>query len=121
MLKGTRPLLLLCALPCGYAAAYDNGPQVLDCDTRFGPTEQSGRCMIVGSGMAQGISWVVFEARGMRFRYDSSAPDTLERLGPDDNAVQTLRVTNTYGPCRPGGADADVYALANGDRICLYW
>jgi hypothetical protein len=75
----------------------------------------------VGSGVNQGVAWVVFEIQGKRFSYMDSAEDQIELLDKNDKTLATYPVTNLYGPCRPGGEKADVYDFENGDRICLYW
>ncbi|MDR2208500.1 MAG: hypothetical protein LBE22_05960 [Azoarcus sp.] len=103
------------------AFAYDNGPQVLGCDYKLGTSEGTGKCLIVGSGMNQGISWIVFEVEGKKFRYDDSSADKIELLDKTDEAIATYSVSRSDAQCRPGGKSADVYAFANGDRVCLYW
>jgi len=103
------------------AMAFDNGPQVVGCDYRFGSAQRTDSCLIVGSGMGQGISWVVFEAGAKRFRYSSASPNKLALLDAASEEKAVFMITNTTGQCRPGGQDADIYAFANGDRVCLYW
>ncbi len=106
--------------PC-LAYGYDNGPQVVGCDYRLGAQAGSDSCLVVGSGMAQGISWVVFEVAGRRYRYSDAASEVLEQVDRAGEVLATYPVRNTSAPCRPGGGEADSYELANGDQICLYW
>lgn len=103
------------------AMAYDNGPQVIGCDYKFGKTEGTSKCLIVGSGMNQGISWLVFQVEKKRFRYDDSSPTKIERINKSGNVIATYKVENSSGQCRPGGRTADIYAFSNNDRVCLYW
>jgi hypothetical protein len=105
----------------GSAMAFDNGPQIVGCDYRFGKEQGTDSCLIVGSGMGQGISWVVFEVDGKRFRYSTATPKKLSLLDAAGEQKAVFMVTNTTGQCRPGGQDADIYTFANGDRVCLYW
>ncbi len=119
-----RTLLISLTLAIGInfsAKAYDNGPQVLGCDFKFGAREGTDKCLIIGSGMGQGISWVVFEVNKKRYRYDSSSPKQLELLDSANKKIKTHSITNATEQCRPGGREADVYSFDNGDRICLYW
>lgn len=106
---------------CVPASAYDNGPQVLACDYKFGKSEGTDKCLIHGSGTNQGITWVVFEVKNKRFRYVDSSPNSIELLNKSNNPTAKYAVTNTNTQCRPGGKDADVYTFRNGDRICIYW
>lgn len=120
------PRLVLCALlvlllGSPLAQAYDNGPQVVGCDFRLGKSEGVDRCLITGSGTNQGITWVVFELKGQRYRFEDSSPTVLELITPDGKTQSTRKIKNHPGPCRAGGRDADVYQFDNGDRICLYW
>jgi hypothetical protein len=105
----------------GSAFAYDNGPQTLGCDYKFGKTEGTEMCLIVGSGMNQGISWVVFEVQKKRFRYPGSSADSIELIDKSGKVLAKYQVRNSNGQCRPGGRNADIYDFKNGDRVCLYW
>ncbi|MEM9567278.1 MAG: hypothetical protein AAF974_03135 [Cyanobacteria bacterium P01_E01_bin.34] len=109
-----------CAVVPG-AIAYDNGPQSLACDYSFEKREGTDTCLIVGSGSNQGVTWVVFEVLDRRFRYRTSTPSIIEEI--DDQAVvlEEYSVSNSYGQCRPGGREADIYDFESGDRICIYW
>ncbi|MEM8637676.1 MAG: hypothetical protein AAGG51_02490 [Cyanobacteria bacterium P01_G01_bin.54] len=100
--------------------AFDNGSQTLPCDYTFNQQSGTDTCLILGSGMNQGILWVVFEVQNQRFRYYGDS-ETIELLNDDYEAIATYPVTNSFGQCTPGGPDADVYDFANGDRVCLYW
>ena len=100
---------------------YDNGPQILGCDYKLGKVEGTGQCLIVGSGMNQGISWVVFELKNKRFRYSSSSTNSIELINKSGKTLQNYAVNNSDGECRPGGKFADIYEFKNGDRVCLYW
>ncbi len=102
-------------------SAYDNGPQVLACDYRFGKSEGTGQCLIVGSGISTGVSWLVFEVKKKRFRYTSSSENEIELINKSGETLKTYAVSNTEGQCRPGGRSADIYDFKNGDRVCLYW
>jgi len=102
-------------------SANDNGPQVIACDYRFADDEGTSTCLIVGSGTNQGISWLVFDVKGKRFRYSDDAPRKMELLDSDNQFLKDYPVTNSYASCRPGGKDADIYTFANGDKVCLYW
>lgn len=101
--------------------AIDNGPQTIACDYKFGNQEGTTTCLIVGSGMNQGIGWSVFEVRGKRFRYSDDFPEKIELLDSENQFMRDYPVTNSYESCRPGGTDADIYSFANGDKVCLYW
>lgn len=113
------PIVLL--MLASAAQAYDNGPQVIGCDYRFGKKEGVDRCLIAGSGMNQGVSWVVFELQGQRYRYEDDAPDQLTLITGEGKTVATRKVRNHKASCRAGAREADVYQFENGDRICLYW
>lgn len=102
------------------STAYDNGSQTLACDYIFNRQVGTGTCLILGSGMNQGILWVVFEVQNQRFRYYGDA-EMIELLNENNEAIAAYPVTNFFGSCQPGGPDADVYDFANGDRVCLYW
>lgn len=117
----TAASALLLVLAHAPALAVDHGPRVLGCDHRFDGKEQTGACLILGSGMNQGISWVVFEVEGRRFRFEDSSPDVIELIDKAGNTLKRLKGKNSSGSCRPGGLDADIYAFASGDRVCLYW
>ena len=103
------------------AIAYDNGPQSLACDYSFEKREGTETCLILGSGTNQGTTWVVFEVAERRFRYYSSTPNTIEQLDEQAEVLAEYPVSNSYGQCRPGGREADIYDFANGDRVCIYW
>ena len=103
------------------AQAYDNGAQVIGCDFRLGKEEGTDRCLIVGSGMNQGIGWVVFEVQGRRFRFEDDAPDVIETVSKSGDTLARAQGRNQRMQCRPGGREADAYLFANGDRVCLYW
>lgn len=103
------------------AKALDNGPKAIGCDFKFGKNEGTEQCLIVGSGMNQGIEWVVFEVDRKRFRYESSSPKQIEYVNRANKRLKMYAVKNERQQCRPGGIDADVYVFENGDRICLYW
>lgn len=103
------------------AFAYDNGPQVLGCDYKLGKAEGTGKCLIAGSGINQGISWLVFEVKGKRYRYSDDSANNIELINKAGKVTATFSVHNSSGQCRPGGKDADIYAISNGDRVCLYW
>ena len=103
------------------AVAYDNGPRVVGCDYKIGKNEETDKCLILGSGTNQGISWIVFEVKGKRFRYQYSSPKIIELIGKSGKTLRRQSVRKLEEQCRPGGRDADVYAFSNGDRICLYW
>lgn len=105
----------------GPAFGYDNGPQAVGCDFKLGNAEGTDKCLIVGSGMNQGISWLVFEVKGKRFRYDDSSSDVIELIDKSGKTLSEYAVKNSERQCRPGGRSADIYAFANGDRVCLYW
>jgi hypothetical protein len=113
--------LVLASAPLSPALAYDNGPQTLGCDYKLGKVEGSGKCLIVGSGLNQGISWLVFELNGKRFRYTDSSPNSIEIVDKSGKAIAKKSITNSNGQCQPGGKSADIYAFADGDRVCLYW
>jgi hypothetical protein len=113
--------LALVAMGTGTALGYDNGPQSVGCDYRLGRNEGTAQCLILGSGMNQGVSWVVFEVQRQRFRYQSSSPRSIDAIDKSGNTIGRQRVSNTSGQCRPGGRSADIYAFDNGDRVCLYW
>jgi hypothetical protein len=108
-------------LASGTAIGYDNGPQIVGCDYKLGKAEGTDKCLIVGSGMNQGISWLVFEVKGKRFRYTDSSADSIELIDKSGKAIKNYSVRNSNEQCRPGGKAADVYAFSNGDRVCLYW
>lgn len=101
--------------------ALDSGPKSIGCDFRFGKNEGTAQCLIVGSGMNQGIEWIVFEVDQKRFKYESAAPDRIELVNRANNTIKTYSVRNNRDQCRPGGVEADVYLFKNGDRVCLYW
>lgn len=101
--------------------AFDNGPQIVGCDYKFGNDEGTDICLIIGSGLGQGISWTVFEVKKKRFRHYSSSPNKLELLNSTNKKIKTYSITNRTSHCRPGGKDADVYLFKNNDHICLYW
>lgn len=103
------------------ALAYDNGPRAIGCDYKLGKDEDTGTCLIVGSGTNQGISWVTFEVKKKRFRYADSSANTIELIDKLGKAIAKYSVNRSNGQCRPGGRDADIFAIGNGDRICLYW
>lgn len=113
--------LALTVMGLGSAFGYDNGAQTIGCDYKLGKTEGTAKCLVVGSGVNQGISWVVFEVEKKRFRYEDSSPDSIELVDKSGDTIAKHRVINSNGQCRPGGRSADVYAFDNGDRICLYW
>ena len=102
-------------------SAYDNGPQVLACDYRFGKSEGTGQCLIVGSGISTGVSWLVFEVKKKRFRYSSSSENEIELVNKSGETLKTYAVRNSEGQCRPGGRSAGIYEIKNGYRVCLYW
>lgn len=113
---------LTAALAFGFSAnALDSGPKVIGCDFKFGKSEGTEKCLIVGSGMNQGIEWVVFEINKKRFRYENSSPNQIELINRAGKRIKMHGVKNDRQQCRPGGVDADVYLFENGDRICLYW
>lgn len=101
--------------------AFDNGPQILACDYKLGDKQGTEMCLIEGSGVNQGISWVVFEISDKKFRYYSTSPNRIEHIDSSYNIVDEYPVTNIKKQCRPGGREADVYEFKNGDRICIYW
>jgi hypothetical protein len=101
------------------ALAYDDGPRTVGCDYRLGKSEGTAQCLIVGSGMNQGITWVVFEVRGRRFSH-TEGEDRIARVNKAGDTLATYPVTLSRGQCRPGGRAADIYAFGNGDRVCLY-
>lgn len=103
------------------AHGFDNGPQMVGCDYRLGKAAGTDKCLIVGSGMNQGISWLVFQVKGKRFRYTEAAPDSIELIDKSGKTLKRFPAGNSNEQCRPGGRPADVYAFANGDRVCLYW
>jgi hypothetical protein len=105
----------------GPASGYDNGPTMVGCDYKLGKSEGSDKCLIVGSGMNQGISWLVFEVKGKRFRYDDSSSDKIELINKSGKTIKNYAAHNSNEQCRPGGKSADVYTFSNGDRVCLYW
>ncbi len=105
----------------GNAHALDSGPKVIGCDFKFGASQGTDKCLILGSGIGQGESWNVFEVKKKRFRHFSSAPNKLTLLDSANNEVKAYTIQNTRGQCRPGGPEADIYQFNNGDRICLYW
>ncbi|MDD3591259.1 MAG: hypothetical protein PHO65_01295 [Sulfurovum sp.] len=113
--------IALFVMGLGSAFGYDNGPQTIGCDYKFGENEGTEICLVVGSGMHQGISWVVFKVESKRFRYKNSSPDSIELIDKAGNTIATHQVNHSYDQCRPGGRDADKYVFTNGDRICLYW
>ncbi len=114
-------MAIVCFAACSAASAYDNGPQKIGCDYKLGAAEGTGQCSVAGSGMNQGISWVVFELKGKRFRYTSSSADRIELIDKAGKTLSSHAVRNADGPCRPGGKAADIYDFSNGDRVCLYW
>ena len=103
------------------AIAYDNGPQSLACDYSFEKREGTDTCLIVGSGTNQGGTWVVFEVLDRRFRYSSATPEIIEVIDDQGIVLDEYPMSNSYGQCRPGGREADIYDFENGDRICIYW
>lgn len=105
----------------GTSWAYDNGAQVLDCDYRFGSATGSGRCRIVGSGMNQGVAWVVFEVQGRRFRYLDASEDQLEEVDRAGRTLRSFTIERSSGRCRQGRGSADIYDFERGDQVCLYW
>jgi len=107
-------------LASGVAWGYDNGPQVIGCDYKLGKAEGTGTCLIVGSGLNQGISWIVFEVNGMRWRY-TDAPSEIELVAKSGETAEKYAISHSNGQCRPGGKPADVYTFPNGARVCLYW
>jgi hypothetical protein len=113
--------LMAALLSAGTAWAYDNGPQVVGCDYKLGKAEGTDKCLIVGSGMNEGISWLVFEVKGKRFRYTDSSPNSIELISKSGKTVESYAISNSNGQCRPGGQSADIYAFSSGDRVCLYW
>ncbi|MGZ4969914.1 MAG: hypothetical protein ACXV8W_15355 [Methylobacter sp.] len=108
-------------LAFGTAFGYDNGAQIVGCDYKLGKTEGTDKCLIVGSGLNQGISWLVFEVKGKRFRYADSSSDSIELIDKSGKTIKNYSIHNSNEQCRPGGRSADVYAFSNGDRVCLYW
>ena len=114
-------LLILGVLSSSAAFSHDNGPQMVGCDYKLGATEGTDKCLIVGSGTNQGISWVVFEVKGKRFRYSDDSPSSIEKIDKSGKIVKNYSVRNLHEQCRPGARSTDVYAFSNGDRICLYW
>ncbi|KOR31557.1 hypothetical protein TI04_00055 [Achromatium sp. WMS2] len=101
--------------------AFDNGPQVLGCDLKFGKREFTDICLITGSGTNQGITWVAFRANGKDFVYSSSEPKVLRLVNANGDTMRKFVIKNRQEQCRPGGINVDVYRFQNGDRICLYW
>ena len=93
----------------------------MGCDYRFGKQEGVDKCLIHGNGMNQGISWVVFEVQGRRFRFEDSEPGIIENISSTGATIARLKGRNEQMQCRPGGKDADAYLFANGDRVCIYW
>lgn len=122
-MKRSTTGLLAAALAAAHALglAYDNGPQTLGCDHRFGGKSETGTCLVVGSGTNQGILWVVLEVKGKRYRFEDSEPDVIALIDKNGNVLKRLKGGRETTQCRAGGNDADTYAFANGDRICLYW
>ncbi|MBL8329702.1 MAG: hypothetical protein JNJ71_12685 [Rubrivivax sp.] len=119
-------MLLLSALvgatmPWTAVSAHDHGPQVLACDYKLGRSEGTGKCVIHGSGTNQGVTWLVFEVQGKRFRYADSSPNIIERVNRSNRTLSRHAVTQAESVCRPGAKPADVYTFGNGDRVCLYW
>lgn len=108
-------------LALGTALAFDNGPQVVGCDYKLGKTEGTDLCLIVGSGVNLGMSWLVFEVKGKRFKYTDSVSNSIELIDKSGKTVEIYSIRNSDEQCRPSGNSADVYAFSNGDRVCLYW
>ncbi len=108
-------------LACGSARGNDNGPQTLGCDYRIQGDEGVGTCLVAGSGTNQGITWVVFEVKGRRYRFESSSPESILRVDRVGKVVKKFQGRNSSAQCRAGGPTADVYTFSNGDRVCLYW
>ena len=116
-----RLTVALFAGACVCAHALDQGPRIMGCDYRFGKDEGVDKCLIVGNGMNQGQSWVVFEVRGRRFRFNDSEPGIIEKISSKGDTLQKLKGRNEQAQCRPGAKEADAYVFSNGDRVCLYW
>jgi len=114
-------VLALSVIFINNAYAYDNGPQVLACDYKLGDIEGTEICLIEGSGVNQGMSWVVFELMKKKYRHYSSSPNKIQHIDSSGKVVAEYPIKNFEGQCRPGGRDADVYEFNNGDRICIYW
>ena len=120
--KSITSFISIAAIALSFSAnALDSGPKVIGCDFKLGKHEGTEKCLVVGSGMNQGIEWVVFEINYKRFRYESSSPKQIEYVNRANKRLKLYAVKNERQQCRPGGVDADVYSFENGDRICLYW
>jgi hypothetical protein len=114
-----KKALLLCLIPTA-TMAFDNGPRVVGCDFKFGNNAGTDKCLITGSGMQMGTLWVAFKLHNSQYRYLSDNPNTLDQIDSKGKVLRSYRVRNTTAQCRPGGIQADKYAFANGDYICLY-
>jgi hypothetical protein len=117
--------------------AYDNGPRVVGCDYRGNAMEKlkADSCFIPSSGMQMGQSWLIVRPgiSNLYYRFEDnqgSIRNQSERLqkariqtGPDYDSPINWQGSFIYrdGQCRPGGADAAVYELSNGTKICLYF
>ena len=117
--------------------AYDNGPRVVGCDYRGNAMEKlkADSCFIPSSGMQMGQSWLIVRPgiSNLYCRFEDNHGSTRNQserwqkariqTGPDYDSPINWQGSFIYrdGQCRPGGADAAVYELSNGAKICLYF
>ncbi|PTU30961.1 hypothetical protein [Stenotrophobium rhamnosiphilum] len=119
-MKATVFLIMFVVSLSSVAWGYDNGPQTIGCDYKQGKATGTSTCLIVGSGMNQGISWLVFEVNGKRWRYTDASRE-IELVNATGATIKQYTVSHSSSQCRPGGKPADVYTFPNGNHVCLYW
>ena len=116
---------------------YDNGPRVVGCDHRSHANEKlkTDYCLISSSGMQMGISWLVVRpgASNHYYRFEDNLGATRNKserwqkakiqLGSDYDSQINWQGSFIYSDvqCRPGGADASMYELSNGAKLCIYF
>ena len=119
------------------AYAFDNGPRVLGCDFRSsaGESLKAESCFIPSSGTQMGESWLIVRPGNSKlyYRFENNHGATRNQTerwqrakiqtGSDyDSPIKWQGgYVEKYGQCRPGGAEAGIYELDNGAKICIYF
>jgi|GEM_PF-5528408 len=105
------------------AQAYDSGPRNVPCDYFFdGKPMQTDNCLVLGSGMNQGILWMSLKVGGKQYAFvwGDGGGGTVDLRDSAQKTIWSGSFRDSNDQCRPGGPKASIYSISNGDKLCLY-
>lgn len=114
---------IICSLLIAFPS-YSNvsSPQIIPCDYKIKNTTDTTSCVVDGVTQMGEMTTVV-KVDKLRFRWSSSASDSIELINKDFDVIKTYRgKIREDVQCRLGSFEkAERWEFSNGDYICLYY